>query len=348
MAFLRQPKPDDEIKKLTLGNIKKEYSTIASDYGKILERKVLICPRCGQAKTANAFYTDRSYAIGYYPECKDCVKEQGCDYDKKSDSYTDNKNKAMIVLRRMNLPYIDHLFESQIESVKNDTKEGYRTVALTQYITILKSLPQYRDKTFENSEFGDLEGSGIVKTDREVRPKMYKIFGQGFNKEDMLYLQDQYDDWCARTQVDTKAQELYVIRICFKLLDIWKAQRAGRDTKDLDKSLNELMQAANLQPRQNVGNQGNDSLSFGQMIEKWEMSKPCPELEPEFKDIDNIGTYIEVWFLGHLGKCLGLKNVYTDKYDKYIEQYTVRKPDSSDEDSSSFIFEKIFGRSEDS
>lgn len=269
MAFLRQPKSDDEIKKLTLGSIKKEYSTIASDYGKILERKVLICPRCGQAKTANAFYTDRSYAIGYYPECKDCVKEQGCDYDKKSDSYIDNKNKAMIVLRRMNLPYIDHLFESQIESVKNDTKEGYRTVALTQYITILKSLPQYRDKTFENSEFGNLEGSGIVKTDREVRPKMYKIFGQGFNKEDMLYLQDQYDDWCARTQVDTKAQELYVIRICFKLLDIWKAQRAGRDTKDLDKSLNELMQAANLQPRQNVGNQGNDSLSFGQMIEKW-------------------------------------------------------------------------------
>ena len=82
-------------------------------------------------------------------------------------------------------------------------------------------------------------------------------------------MQDQYDDWTKRTQVDTKSQETYIVRICFKLLEIWKAQKQGKDTSNLDKSLNDLMAAANLQPKQNVSNAASDSVPFGHMIEKW-------------------------------------------------------------------------------
>ena len=49
--------------------------------------------------------------------------------------------------------------------------------------------------------------------------------------EDLLYLQDQYDDWKSRVQIDTKPQETYLVQICLILLDIYKARMAGKHKK---------------------------------------------------------------------------------------------------------------------
>ena len=180
---------------------------------------------------------------------------------------------------------------------------------------------------------------------RKPRKEIIKLFGSGFTTEDYLYLQDQYDDWRSRTQVDTKSQELYIVRICFKLLDIYKAQKAGKDTDKLDKSLNEMLAAANLQPRQNVGNAATDSLTFGQLIEKWEKETPVPEPEKEFKDVDNISKYLSVWFKGSLSRALNIDNGYSKEYDDYISQYTVKPPEyvGDDGEADESIYEKIFG-----
>ena len=114
-------------------------------------------------------------------------------------------------------------------------------------------------------------------------------------------------------------------------------------TKKLD-ALDKLMNAANLQPKQNVSNSANDSLTFGQLIEKWENEKPIPEPTEEFKDVDGIGKYIRVWFTGWLSKALGLRaNVFTKEYDDEISKYTVVKPDADDENTSDEVYEQIFG-----
>ena len=160
-----------------------------------------------------------------------------------------------------------------------------------------------------------------------------------------MYLQDQYDSWCARTQVDSKSQQTYIVRICFKLLDIYKAQLAGKDTEKLDKSLNDLLAAANLQPRQNVGNAATDSLTFGQLIEKWENEEPIPEPSEEFKDVDNISKFLRVWFKGALSRALNLDNGYSKEYDDYIDEYTVKPPEymGDDGDGDESVYTKIFG-----
>ena len=180
---------------------------------------------------------------------------------------------------------------------------------------------------------------------RWASPKeIIKLFGSGFTTEDYLYLQDQYDDWCARTQVDSKSQQTYIVRICFKLLDIYKAQKAGKETSKLDDSLNNLLGAANLQPRQNVGNASTDSLTFGQLIERWEQEDPIliPE---EYVDVDNLSKYVDVWFKGGLSRALNLDNGYSKEYDEYIDQYTVKPPEymGDDGESDENIYTKIFG-----
>ena len=51
-------------------------------------------------------------------------------------------------------------------------------------------------------------------------------------------------------------------------------------------------------------------MTFGQLIDKWEQEKPIPEPDEEFKDVDKIGLYIDVFFKGHLSKMMGLKNAF--------------------------------------
>ena len=103
------------------------------------------------------------------------------------------------------------------------------------------------------------------------------------------------------------------------------------------------MNGANLQPRQNVGNAATDSLTFGQLIEKWELEKPIPTPSEEFQDCDNIGKYLRVFFTGWLAKAVGLKNSLSQECEEYMEQYTVKKPEYQEEGNSNDIYTSLFG-----
>ena len=182
----------------------------------------------------------------------------------------------------------------------------------------------------------------MSNTSKKQRKEIVRLFGN-MPTEDLLYLQDQYDDWKSRVQIDTKPQETYLVQICLILLDIYKARMAGKDTDKLVKSLNEAMAASNLQPRQNVSNASSDTLTFGQLIEKWETEESI-EPDPEFEDVDGIKKYINVFFKGHLAKMMGLKNAYSKEYDEYMEQYTVTKPTYDEDEESSDIYDTLFGK----
>ena len=86
-------------------------------------------------------------------------------------------------------------------------------------------------------------------------------------------------------------------------------------------------------------------MTFGQLIDKWEQEKPIPEPEEEFKDVDKIGLYIDVFFKGHLSKMMGLKNAFSALYERYIAKYTVKKPEYDEDVDSEVLFDKIFGKS---
>lgn len=346
MARMLDPLTDDELKKTTVVNLRKEYKKIADIYRKIVNEELVYCPHCGQWKKVDtAFYSsDRSPdGIEHYA-CKECIINDCTDKDKDGNRI-DNKEKTVDTFKKLDWYFDEKVYNEQLVKISEKTCEKIRGTAVQQFIVMLKSLPNWTGYSFSDSVFLDEDEQTLQLTSkRKPRKEIIKLFGSGFTTEDYLYLQDQYDDWCARTQVDSKSQQTYIVRICFKLLDIYKAQKAGKETSKLDDSLNNLLGAANLQPRQNVGNASTDSLTFGQLIERWEQEDPIliPE---EYVDVDNLSKYIDVWFKGGLSRALNLDNGYSKEYDEYIDQYTVKPPEymGDDGESDENIYTKIFG-----
>jgi len=343
MAHIKKAKGEEDIRTMPVAELRKAYSDLASEFKKITEGQYLYCHCCGEFLAKDTFYSNDTNASGYYPICKKCLLAMVEQRKKKTDKPNETKESVKAVLMMMNLPYIDRVYDSCVKGALDNARERTRNSPFSTYITCIKSLHQYDGWTWKDSELDvpyDEEGGN---NNRKPRKETIKIFGSGFTNEDYLFLQDQYDDWKIRTTVDGKSAETLVARICFKQLDIWKAQRSGRDTTSLDKSLNELMNAANLQPKQNVANAATDNLTFGQLIEKWELEEPIPEPEDEFKDVDGIGKYIRVWFKGHLARAMGFDNGYSKEYDEYIKQYSVNKPNQQEECVSDSIYNKLFG-----
>lgn len=345
MAYLMPYKGEKEIKMLGVAGVREYANKLSDTYKKLIEGDYIYCHGCNEFHAADNFYNDKRFASGVYPLCKKILLSMATDYDKKTKTNIDNREKTIQVFQMLDIPFIDSVYQSALQTTQEAVGEKNRSTAFQHLLVITKSLPQYRDLHFKDSDFGD-EGNPEDEqfSKRKPRREIVKLFGHGFSNEDYLYLQDQYDDWCARTQVDSKSQQTYVVQICLQLLEIYKDRKSNKDvTKKID-ALDKLMNSANLQPKQNVGNAATDSLTFGQLIEKWEEEKPIPEPSDEFKDCDNIGKYIRVWFTGWLSKALGLKaNVYTKEYEEEIAKYTVHKPEYTEDGNADEIYERLFG-----
>lgn len=348
MAKVLDPLSDNEVNKMTVVNLRTAYKKLADFCRKILNGNLVYCSHCGQWKSRTAFYSSDITAdhLEHYA-CKECILDECTDYDKKTEIRTDNKEKTIETFKRLNWYFDEGIYNDQLQSLSEQTGEKVRSTAVQQWIVICRSLNDYKSLKFNDSVFFDSDDESIqINSKRKPRKEIIKLFGSGFTTEDYLYLQDQYDDWCARTEVEGKSQQTYIIRICFKLLDIYKAQKMGKDTEKLDRSLNDLLLAANLQPRQNVGNASTDSLTFSQLISKWELERPVPTPDPELCDVSGIGKKIRVWFGGWLANALGLDVPQSQEYLDEVNKYTVTKPSVEEKEGSSAIYQKMYGSGE--
>ena len=107
------------------------------------------------------------------------------------------------------------------------------------------------------------------------------------------------------------------------------------------KTFQDLLGSANIKPTQTNDNALADQNTFGTLIQKWEVEKPIPEPDPEWKDIDGIIKYISIWFLGHLCKMMGIKNSYSKLYEDEMLKYRVQKPQYEEDDE--ILFDNLFG-----
>ena len=273
----------------------------------------------------------------HLPICRKCI-------DKLFEHYTTvYGGDEDLAIRRICEMYDIYYNVSLLNASRKITKNRSR---INNYIS-KANLNQYRGKTYDTTL--DEERAGIVITSEDqninskTKLKTIKFFGTGFSDDDYQYLQDQYTDWTTRCECKTKAQEEVFKRICFKQLEILKATRAGRDTKDLDRTLQEYMDTGGIKPKQNNMDTLSEAQTFGTLIAKWENERPLPEIDPELQDVDKIGTYIDVFFRGHLAKMMGLKNGLSNLYNKYMKRYTVNKPEYEGEEDNEVLFDAIFG-----
>ena len=313
----------------------------------------ITCFYCGNEYVETNFYNSNSefYSnTGKIAHCKQCIEKF---YQQYFDRYTNEgcltpeKKAVQRLCMVFDIYYRDDVFISAMNKIKTS---GMNISPMAQYMKQIQ-LQQYNryKETYENTiteaeqENFAMASISDMSIEVTVDQKTIDFFGSGFNDEDYKFLQKEYDDWTARHECNTKAQEEVIKDICFNRLQNLKALRKGEDTKDITASFQKMLDAGKLQPKQNIGDTTADNQTFGTLIDKWENERPLPEIDEELKDVDKIGQYIDVFFRGHLAKMMGLKNGFSNLYNKFMKKYTVKKPEYSDEENSEVLFDTIFG-----
>lgn len=319
--------------------------------GKQTTKEKCTCFYCGYPYVDTNYYKSNSifYSnLGKLPYCKQCMEKF---YQHFYEKYTNEgcltpEKKAV---KRLCMIFDIYYKEDAYNSAMNSVKKREMNISPIGAYMKMVQLSQYKGKTYEDTitqeeqENFSISSIADISDSRKVDEATIKFFGAGFSDEDYEYLKTEYDDWVARHECKTKAQEEVFKRICFKQLEILKATRRGEDTKNLDDTFQKLLDTAKLQPKQNHGDTTADNQTFGTLIDKWENERPLPEIDEELKDVDKIGLYIEIFLKGHLSKMMGLKNGLSNLYSKFMKKYTVKKPEYSDDENSEVLFDAIFG-----
>lgn len=313
----------------------------------------ITCFYCGKEYVDTNFYNSNStfYSnIGKIPHCKQCIEkfyQQYYEKYKNEGCLTPEKKAVQRLCMIFDIYYSEDVYNA---AINNAIKRETNISPMGAYMKMIQ-LQQYKKKSYETTIYeaekenfamsSISEISGATTVDQDT----INFFGSGFTDEDYKYLKKEYDDWTARHECNTKAQEEVFKDICFNRLQNLKALRSGEDTKDITASFQKMLDAGKLQPKQNAGDTTADNQTFGTLIDKWENERPLPEIDEELKDVDKIALYIDTFFKGHTCKMLGEKNAYSNLYSSMMKKFTVEKPEyESDEDYDSEVaFDRFVG-----
>ena len=350
MADLVQVKQPKEMTKLGISGLREAYKKLSDDYNRIVDRDVLLCPSCGSwLKAETSFYLDRNYATDRFPICKRCIMKMVEQRNNDKDEPNETKESVQRVLQMMNRVYDNNFYEECVKGAMDGVKEKNRSSPFATYITAISSLPNWKGLTWNDSDFGDSLDSidqQEVKLNQKTLKNAKKRFGSGYTNEEYMLLENEYSDWVTRYECNTKAQEEVFENLSLIKLLKQRALLKGLPTKDLDKQQQDWLDTGKLKPKQNSLDAMSDAQVMGTLIQKWEETRPLPEIDPELQDVDKIGLYIDVFFRGHTSKMLGLKNAFSHIYEKFMSKYTVNNPQYDADEDSEYIFEKVFGSTE--
>lgn len=301
-----------------------------------------MCVECGKEYSAqdrnfrsskSKMFSSNNYRLNI---CNSCIDKQ---YDEFIKIFDGNCEKAIkIICQRYDIYYDKEIAINLRTVAKDKSCVGY-------YIRQM-NLGQYKDKTYTDyikervllGEVNDLEETdGLTEEDKEIISESKRIFGVVKSQKDAKILKYYYDDWMTKTSATSITQENIIKNICWNLLNIQKARELGNDTNELEKELRNNITFGGWKP--DTKNEGLSKDTFGTWIKKYEMKKPVEE------DVDKslLKELIEVYFLGHLAKSVGIKNMYSEKYENHIKKYTVKKSDTLS-DKKKDVSKKLFGK----
>lgn len=180
-----------------------------------INKEEFLCYYCGNKKVRSKFYasTDPFNTVGIIPFCKDCIEKIARNYNKTSKQFGDvTKQSLCAALERMDLPYLDILWEASYKEVNAPDLDRPKTNVWAAYIKNVK-LPQYNGMRWRD---GDLFKKGEVKNidedfERNLTPEVLDEYKT--NKKDIIRLVG-YDPF-ANYPVEQDLPVLYAKLISF-------------------------------------------------------------------------------------------------------------------------------------
>lgn len=170
---------------------------------------------CGRTRAMTMFYNTNSkfYPDGKLNICKDCLKDM---------VDVDNLDSVLDMLRTIDKPFIDFLWDKAKESTNH---------TMGEYLKLVNSLPQYRDLGWNDgvkaSKPQPQAAPQPTPQSSEIPVEWVIKWGEWESRNDYLYLEDLYDKMKLSYRIETASHEDYLINICMVSLMMKKAIRAG-------------------------------------------------------------------------------------------------------------------------
>ena len=118
------------------------------------EKEEYLCYCCGEKKKKTSFYTttDPFNGVGVNPFCKLCIEKIARNYNDQRGQYGEvTKVSLCDALERMDLPYMERLWEASYKEVHDPSLKQPKTNIWSAYITNVK-LPQYRGMRWRDGD----------------------------------------------------------------------------------------------------------------------------------------------------------------------------------------------------
>lgn len=286
------------------------------------DRKV--CSKCKKNKRLSDYYVAASdvvhsdYKLGICTTCLVSIVD------------FESKNSVINTMREINRPFLIDMYNN---ALKSDSNSPFR-----EYMRLI-AMPQNRYLDFGSSVFGqdgenqfDVENPSedvVIDVSQDQMDHLVEFWGRGFSMEEYEFLQLEYERYLDSYRVDSRALEIIFQEAAHQRLVIKRLREKGASADRELKTLQDLLHSANVRPIQETGAEASDQATFGTLIRQFEDERPIPKPSPEWEDVDGIRKYINVWFLGHLSRMLGINNETAEEYQEEISKYEVDKESDS-------------------
>ena len=154
------------------------------------EKEEYLCYCCSEKKKKTSFYTttDPFNGVGVNPFCKNCIEKIARNYNDRTGQYGEvTKTSLCDALERMDLPYMDKLWESSYNEVHDPGLKQPKTNVWSAYIKNVK-LPQYNGMRWRD---GDLfnKNEEEVHSDTATLPQNQEVLEEcEKNRKDVVRL----------------------------------------------------------------------------------------------------------------------------------------------------------------
>jgi len=334
---------------------------------------VFQCTCCGReyARQRGSFPASRSHLFkennGFVPICNFCMDDL---YDKYRGKMTSEADAMRRVCMIGDYYWTPELFAAS---------RGSGAVALSPFRTYIGKLnvSKYHGKTFDDTLDDErIAAANLAPADagrarqtppEETQPVKEKkkpvtlpanapkpsadtilFWGSGLTPEIYQDLNLRYQRWTRDLPKPlSDATEGLYKQLCIAEVNVNQNMISGKGVEASQKIISDILIKLGISPDQQTEEDTSldaDDTPMGVWVRRWEDKRPLPEPEEDddMKDSAGLIRYITTWFLGHAGKMLGIKNIYTKMYEEEIAKYRVERPEYADEDDDDFLAD-LFG-----
>lgn len=139
--------------KMTPAQMRKRIETLEEEIRSFKEDTAW-CYMCGAAKKKDKFYTSTDPMIrsGCTPICKECARKIALRVDKNGEEHEPTKESVQLVLKYLNKPFLNGLWDSSIQESENLVAGKVKHNPWASYVKNV-AMGQYNGLTYFDSDF---------------------------------------------------------------------------------------------------------------------------------------------------------------------------------------------------